>query len=198
MTTHGRKYEQDHHCEACHDEPHGVHIDTETLARKWLEEHEHYPHDPCYEADLKSLKDLLDDMRPKTGFDKFFDAKMKNAEFAADYKKAKQEIYAVDRIIRALDPTSMSKADLEYLASFRQALDRAKASRARDDGEASGGPEHSRRADMTIEDKIVLWEAVNRYASARGADMARTSVEIQRAVVEVQNTVEQLSRSQKK
>jgi ribosome-binding protein aMBF1 (putative translation factor) len=54
--------------------------------------------------------------RPKTGFHKFFDAKMKNAEFAASYKKAKQEIDAVDRIIRALDSArldlGMTKADL--------------------------------------------------------------------------------------
>ena len=54
--------------------------------------------------------------RPKTGFDKFFDTKMKRASFAANYKTAKAEIDAVDRIIRSLDRArvdlGMSKADL--------------------------------------------------------------------------------------
>ena len=54
--------------------------------------------------------------RQKTGFDKFFDAKMESAEFAAGYKKAKRGIDTVDRIIRALDSArldlGMSKAEL--------------------------------------------------------------------------------------
>jgi hypothetical protein len=41
-------------------------LDTEALARKWLEEHEHYSHDPSYEEDLKSLTDLLDEVEAKT------------------------------------------------------------------------------------------------------------------------------------
>jgi hypothetical protein len=43
-----------------------MNIDTEALARKWLEEHEHYPHDPSYEEDLKSLTGLLDEVERLT------------------------------------------------------------------------------------------------------------------------------------
>lgn len=54
--------------------------------------------------------------RRKTGFDKFVDAQMKDAGFAAEHRKAKREIDAVDRIVRRLDAArlelGMSKAEL--------------------------------------------------------------------------------------
>ena len=54
--------------------------------------------------------------RPRTGFDKFVESKMKDATFAASYKAAKAEIDAVDQIVRALDQArldlGMTKADL--------------------------------------------------------------------------------------
>jgi ribosome-binding protein aMBF1 (putative translation factor) len=54
--------------------------------------------------------------RRKTGFDKFFEAQMKDREFAAGYEQTKREIDAVDRIVRALDEArvevGMSKAEL--------------------------------------------------------------------------------------
>lgn len=46
---------------------------------------------------------------------------------------------------------------------------------------------------MTIEDKQILWNAVNKYAAARRGDMGRVSVEIQHAVVEVENAVERIA-----
>jgi len=52
----------------------------------------------------------------KTAFDRDFDEKMKSPEFARSYTEARQEIDAVDRIVRALDAArlaeGMSKADL--------------------------------------------------------------------------------------
>lgn len=30
-------------------------------ANQWLKDHEHYPDDPCYEADLKSLLELMEE-----------------------------------------------------------------------------------------------------------------------------------------
>lgn len=52
----------------------------------------------------------------KTAFDRDFDGKMKSPEFARAYTEARQEIDAVDRIVRALDAArlaeGMSKADL--------------------------------------------------------------------------------------
>jgi ribosome-binding protein aMBF1 (putative translation factor) len=52
----------------------------------------------------------------KTGFDKFFEAHMKNRDFAAGYEQTKREIDTVDRIVRALDEArvevGMSKAEL--------------------------------------------------------------------------------------
>lgn len=45
---------------------------------------------------------------------------------------------------------------------------------------------------MDIEDQKILWDAINRYAQARRADMKRTGVEIQHAVVEVNNAVERI------
>lgn len=54
--------------------------------------------------------------RRKTGFDKFFDAQLKDPDFASGYERAKREIDAVDRIVRALDEArvevGMSKAEL--------------------------------------------------------------------------------------
>jgi ribosome-binding protein aMBF1 (putative translation factor) len=54
--------------------------------------------------------------RPKTGFEKFFDVKMTDAEFATSYRTAKAEIDAVDEIIRTLDKArldfGMTKAEL--------------------------------------------------------------------------------------
>lgn len=63
-----------------------------------------------------SIGDRKMPKRPKTGFDKFVESKMKDANFAARYKAAKAEIDAVDEIVRALDRArldlGMSKADL--------------------------------------------------------------------------------------
>lgn len=54
--------------------------------------------------------------RPKTGFDRLFEAQMRSPEFAASYREARAEIDAVDQIVRALDEarirTGLSKADL--------------------------------------------------------------------------------------
>ncbi len=54
--------------------------------------------------------------RSRTGFDKFVEAQMKDERFAAEHAKAKQEILAVDHIVRALDAArvelGMSKAEL--------------------------------------------------------------------------------------
>ena len=41
--------------------------------------------------------------RPKTGFDRYFDAQMNNREFADAYVAARREIDTVDGIVRALD-----------------------------------------------------------------------------------------------
>jgi len=61
--------------------------------------------------------------RRKTGFDKFVDAQMKNTGFTAAYAKAKQEIFTVDAIVRALDAArvdlGMSKAELARRISAR-------------------------------------------------------------------------------
>lgn len=61
--------------------------------------------------------------RPKTGFDQFVEAQMKNERFAAEHAKAKQEILAVDEIVRALDAArvdlGMSKAELARQISTR-------------------------------------------------------------------------------
>jgi DNA-binding phage protein len=54
--------------------------------------------------------------RRKTGFDKFFDEQVRNPRFAKAYAKARAEVDAVDRIVRALDDArieiGMSKAEL--------------------------------------------------------------------------------------
>lgn len=41
--------------------------------------------------------------RPKTGFDKYFAAQMKDAEFKREYESARREIDSVDAFVRALD-----------------------------------------------------------------------------------------------
>jgi ribosome-binding protein aMBF1 (putative translation factor) len=52
----------------------------------------------------------------KTGFDRFFDEQMRDPSFARGYRHARNEIDAVDRIIRALDAAridlGISKAEL--------------------------------------------------------------------------------------
>jgi DNA-binding phage protein len=59
----------------------------------------------------------------KTGFDKFFDAQMRDPEFARGYRKARREIDAVDRIVRALDEAridlGMTKAQLAHAISAK-------------------------------------------------------------------------------
>jgi DNA-binding phage protein len=59
----------------------------------------------------------------KTGFDKFFDAQMRDPEFARGYRKARREIDAVDRIVRALDEAridlGMTKAQLAQAISAK-------------------------------------------------------------------------------
>lgn len=54
--------------------------------------------------------------RKKTGFDKYFDERMRDAGFARAYTDARAEIDAIDRIIQALDEArqalGISKADL--------------------------------------------------------------------------------------
>ncbi len=53
--------------------------------------------------------------RSKTSFDRYFSARMKNAEFAAEYSSARREIDAID-LVRALDAArekaGMTKAQL--------------------------------------------------------------------------------------
>ncbi len=41
--------------------------------------------------------------RPKSGFDAYFDAQMKSAEFKRDSEAARREIDLIDELIRALD-----------------------------------------------------------------------------------------------
>lgn len=52
----------------------------------------------------------------KTGFDRYFDKRMKDGEFAAVYAEARSEIDSVDQLMRALDRVrekgGLSKADL--------------------------------------------------------------------------------------
>jgi DNA-binding phage protein len=54
--------------------------------------------------------------RVKTGFDKFFDEQMKEPGFASGYAQAREEIDAIDQIIRALDEArveiGLDKAEL--------------------------------------------------------------------------------------
>lgn len=54
--------------------------------------------------------------RPKTGFDRYFDARMKDREFAEEYVAARREIDTVDGLVRALDEAreheGLTKAEL--------------------------------------------------------------------------------------
>ncbi|HMR75099.1 MAG TPA: helix-turn-helix transcriptional regulator [Polyangiaceae bacterium] len=54
--------------------------------------------------------------RKKTGFDKFFDERMRDAKFREGYEKVRSEIDAVDALVRALDAArvdaGVSKAEL--------------------------------------------------------------------------------------
>jgi DNA-binding phage protein len=67
--------------------------------------------------------------RKKTGFDKFFDDRMKNKEFRTGYDEARSEIDRVDALVRALDAAridvGLSKADLaRKVATSPEALRR--------------------------------------------------------------------------
>jgi DNA-binding phage protein len=59
----------------------------------------------------------------KTGFDRFFDAQMRDPKFARGYGKARREIDGVDRIVRALDDAridlGMTKAQLAHAISAK-------------------------------------------------------------------------------
>jgi len=54
--------------------------------------------------------------RKQTGFDKYLDQRLKDADFAAEYEEARREIDEVDRLVRFLDETRLaarlSKAEL--------------------------------------------------------------------------------------
>jgi DNA-binding phage protein len=54
--------------------------------------------------------------RPKTAFDRFFDEQIETPAFAAEYRAARAEIDAIDKLLRALDAArligGLSKADL--------------------------------------------------------------------------------------
>ncbi len=54
--------------------------------------------------------------RTKTGFDKYFEGRMKEPTFAAEYTQARAEIDAIDGLIRALDQarerSGLTKAEL--------------------------------------------------------------------------------------
>lgn len=54
--------------------------------------------------------------RGKTGFDRYFEGQMEDAEFAREYESARREIDAVDAFVRALDArreeAGMTKAEL--------------------------------------------------------------------------------------
>jgi DNA-binding phage protein len=54
--------------------------------------------------------------RPKTAFDRYFDEQTKDPAFAAEYRAARAEIDAIDKLIRALDAarliSGLSKAEL--------------------------------------------------------------------------------------
>ncbi len=54
--------------------------------------------------------------RPKTGFDRYFDARTKDPAFGQEYVAARREIDSVDGLVRALDAArekeGLSKSDL--------------------------------------------------------------------------------------
>lgn len=59
----------------------------------------------------------------RTGFDRFLDAHMRDPSFARGYERARSEVDAVDRIVRALDEAridlGISKAELARLISAK-------------------------------------------------------------------------------
>jgi DNA-binding phage protein len=54
--------------------------------------------------------------RAKTGFDRYFDDRMKNREFAGEYVAARREIDTIDGLVQALDQAreqeGLTKAEL--------------------------------------------------------------------------------------
>ena len=59
--------------------------------------------------------------KAKTGFDRYVHARIQDRDFASDYRDAKAEVDAVDRLMRQLDEARtrarLSKADLARRAS---------------------------------------------------------------------------------
>jgi ribosome-binding protein aMBF1 (putative translation factor) len=64
--------------------------------------------------------------RRKTGFDSYFDKRMKEPEFAAAYRSARAEIDAIDSLVRALDQArveqGLSKSELARRIGARPEL----------------------------------------------------------------------------
>ncbi len=64
--------------------------------------------------------------RKKTGFDKYFETRMKDSRFAAEYRNARAEIDATDVLIRALDQareaSGLSKAELARRIDAKPAM----------------------------------------------------------------------------
>jgi DNA-binding phage protein len=62
--------------------------------------------------------------KPKTGFDKYVQARMQDRDFVSAYKEARAEVDAVDGLMRQLDEArqraKLSKADLARRASTPQ------------------------------------------------------------------------------
>ena len=63
-------------------------------------------------------------VKPKTGFDKYVQARMRDRDFASAYKEARAEVDAVDSLMRQLDEARrrarLSKADLARRVSAPQ------------------------------------------------------------------------------
>jgi DNA-binding phage protein len=47
--------------------------------------------------------------KSKTGFDRHFESRMKDAEFASEYATARADIDATDKLVRALDDVRIAK-----------------------------------------------------------------------------------------
>lgn len=64
--------------------------------------------------------------KQKTGFDKYFDERMKAPAFATEYQKARAEIDATDQLIRALDAArerlGITKTELAHRINAKPAL----------------------------------------------------------------------------
>ncbi len=64
--------------------------------------------------------------KTKTGFDRYFDERMKEPAFAAEYAGARTEIDAIDALIRALDQarehSGLTKAELARRISATPAM----------------------------------------------------------------------------